>query len=448
MGKLFAIVLLAYKESIRKKIFLIVIIFTILLVMLSSFMPVVKSADRIRLVEIWSLQGISFLGILMAIFLAAVSLPEDIEMKRLLLILPKPISRETFIIGKLLGFVLTMGIFVLIMGIVSLLYLYIVAGISGNTQSLQVTRQIKLAEMYFQNIESDKKNEYGQAEKISGSYQSKEGVSVTIEGNKNNFVAWRFRGLDKSAPPGRARICLMLGEGVKVSSSVRIRFLNPTTQEELTKEIYLNYKQPETVEFPQSLIDPTGELKIYVNRVYTESYVTATPDSIVLLSAPDNFAWNYLKAMALIWLQIIIVLSFCIAGSTFLSAGINVFLNIVIYMVGSGARFWESSLETMKKAMEQAIKTKALEATQAISQAAQHGDASVMPVWMMQISNLIVRYTLQIFPDFSKYDGSEYLINGQTIDVSLFPGMLGYLLLFVMAAFIIGIAAFRLRDVK
>ncbi|MFA5794400.1 MAG: ABC transporter permease [Candidatus Brocadiia bacterium] len=446
MGKLFAIVSLAYKESIRKKIFLVIIIFTFLLVILSSFMPVVKSVDRIRLIEIWSLQGISFLGVLMAIFLAAVSLPDDIELKRLLLILPKPISRETLLLGKLMGFALTLGIFVLIMGIVSLFYLYIVAGLSGTLKTLQVNQQIKPAEMYFQNVEPDKPNELNQSDKISGSYQPKEGVSVRIEGNKNNFVAWRFQDLNKSAPPTQARICLMLGEGLKISSSVNIRFLNPTTKEEFTKELHLNYKQAEVIEFPHDLIDPTGALKIFVNRVNPESYVTATPDSILLMSTPDNFAWNYIKAMALIWLQIIIVLAFCIAGSTLLSAGINVFLNIVIYMVGSGVRFWESSLEMMKKAMEQVIKTRAQELAQALPQAAPQGDA--MPLWLMQTSDFIVRFVLKIFPDFSRYDGSEYLINGQTISLGLFPGLLGYLLIFVLASFIIGVVAFRLRDVN
>lgn len=443
MNKLLAIVSLSYRESIRKKIFLVVIVFTVLLIGLSSFMPVVKAADRIRLVEIWALQGISFLGILMAIFLAAVSLPEDIEMKRLLLILAKPISRETLIVGKFLGFVLTLGLFVLIMGAVSLIYLYITAGLNKSMDSLEVRREIKAVEMHFQTSPATAPSAIAnEPDKISGGYQDKEGVEIRLEGNKNNLAAWRFADLDTNRPPTKAKITLKAGEGVKVSTTVNIRVVNPTTNEELSKNVLLGYKQPELIDFPASLVDPTGGLRIFIQRTDPSGYVTGTPDGVVILSGPANFAWNFGKALALIWMQITLVLAFCIAGSTFLSAGINVVLNIVIYGIGSGVRFWESSLEMMKKAIEQLIKD------EAIQKMARQTAPDVPPLWLMQISDFITGWALRIFPDFSRYDGTDYLISGYTVNGAIFPGLFGYLLFYALIAFVVGVVAFRLREVK
>lgn len=446
MNKLLAIVSLSYKESIRKKIFLVIIVFALLLIIFSSFMPVVKPADRIRLVEIWSLQGISFLGILMAIFLAAVSLPDDIEMKRLLLILPKPISRETLIIGKFLGFVLTLGMFVLIMGLVSLIYLYITAGINKSMDTLVVRQEIQAAEMHFQTSPAAAQTAAAsEPDKITGNYHNKEGVSVTLEGNKNNLVAWRFADLPRTSLPTKAKIILLVGEGMKVSAAVNVRVVNPTTKEKMSQNVLLSYKQPELIDFPASLVDQTGELRIYVQRIDPASYVTAAPTGVVLLSGPSNFAWNFSKALALIWMQIMLILAFCIAGSTFLSAGINVFFNIVIYGVGSGIRFWESSLEMMQKTMNQLIKDEALLAAR---QLAHQPPPDTLPLWMMQASDFITRWVLKIFPDFSRYDGTDYLISGYTVNSLIFPGLFGYLLFYALIAFVIGTVAFRLREVK
>ncbi|MBI4713263.1 MAG: hypothetical protein HY762_08205 [Planctomycetes bacterium] len=464
MNQLFAIIILTYRESIRKRIFLIIAVFTVLLIILSAFSPVVKPIDRIRLTEAWTLQGIGFFVMLIAVFMAATSLPEDIELKRLFLLLAKPVTKEMLLLGKLLGFVLTTGLFILIMGAISLVYLYIVNWSSGH---LTIRDKILPTEMRFTNKTGQDAQGY-----VTGNYISDKEFTVMIEGEGNNYIGWLFRlrlaearlwrtqsaaerrrassniNLNKSklsepARPtegsfgqARAELSLMIGEGqFKVSSEALVRFVNPTTKQEYHKQITLSYKRPEAVEFPAELIDRNGELYVYVSRPEPATYIRAGPASVVL------------KSLGVIWLQVILLLGFCISGATFLSGGVNVVLNIFIYFVGSGTQFWASSLETMRQAMTSIIRQETL---QTITQAPAHSHSpEVYPLWMMKASEFVVDSTLKVFPDFSRFNsGDTYLLNGYAVPWNVFPPLVGYVIFYGIIAFVVGAVAFRLRDIK
>jgi hypothetical protein len=75
-----------------------------------------------RVVADVGMASISFFSVIMAVFLGASLLYKEIERKTLYVILPKPIARYEFLLGKYFGIVATAGVFVAIMGGVQLLF--------------------------------------------------------------------------------------------------------------------------------------------------------------------------------------------------------------------------------------------------------------------------------------------------------------------------------------
>lgn len=73
-----------------------------------------------RVVLDLGLSSISLFSVIMAVFLGSSLLYKEIERKTLYVILPKPIRRHEFLLGKYLGIVLTVAVFVAIMGSVQL----------------------------------------------------------------------------------------------------------------------------------------------------------------------------------------------------------------------------------------------------------------------------------------------------------------------------------------
>jgi ABC-type transport system involved in multi-copper enzyme maturation permease subunit len=447
MSGFLAIVLLTYRESIRKKILLVLIIFCIGLIVSSVLFPVVSPSARVKLVETWTFQSITFFGVLIAIFLAAVSIPSDIEDKRIFLILTKPISKETIMIGKLAGFILTTGIIILLMGLAGLSYIRLVAFFSpAAKEALEISQQIKADEFYFQQspVEPSKQNSNGSLE---GLYNKN--LEVTLLGESTNFVAYKFNNLNKylaSDTKVKASIKLKVGEEKgRASSTLMIKILNPITNEVAAQNIEIAFKQPEIIQFDRKLVDKTGEVRIYLYRDNPVSYITADPESAVILSSPCNFEWSFFISLAIIFLQIILVLVFSVTCSTFLSGYVNIFLNMFLYFCGSGMQFLQSSLDLMKLSITEQIKQTNL--TEIANQLHQHSDAPI-PLWLMQISERVLGVVLRIIPDFSLFNAWDNLLKGYAVRFSEYSNLLEYLFIYSVIMLFIGVIAFRLRDIN
>jgi len=455
MSGFLAIVLLTYRESIRKKILLILVIFCIGLIISSVLFPVVSPSAKIKLVETWTFQSITFFGILIAIFLAAVSIPSDIENKRIFLVLTKPISKETIMIGRLAGFILITGILILVMGLVGLGYIRLVTLFSSAARgALEVSQQIKASEFYFQQSSQPQSG----PSSLEGLYSKN--LEVTLTGENNNFAAYKFNNLNGVIPPEapsseerlgdvttvKAEIKLKVGEEKgRVSSTLLVKIFNPTTKEINSQKIEVAFKQPEIIQFDHKLIDKTGEVRIYLYRDNPASYITVDPESVVILSAPCSFEWNFLISLVDIFLQVVLILVFCVTCSSFLSGPVNIFLNMFLYFCGSGMQFLQSSLDLMKLSMLEQIKRENL--AEIVNQIHQHS-GEPLPLWLMQISDKILGAVLKVIPDFSRFNAWENLLKGYAVNISSYVNLLEYLFIYTAIMIVIGIIAFRLRDIK
>ena len=461
MNALLAIIILTYRESLRKKILLVLVLFCIGLIVSSAFFPVVSPSARIKLVQTWTFQGVTFFGILVAIFLAAVSIPSDIENKRVFLILTKPVTRETIIMGRLIGFILTTALITIIMALVGLGYIRLVALFSPEAQgALEVNQRIKPDKFYFHQSSSapslDSLRPIGSpvgatSASLNGLYdtaQEGQELEVALEGEGNNFAAYEFNNLNDYTflDDVKVEINLKTGEGLgKVSSTILVKVVNPTTKEEATQKLNITYRRTEVAQFDRRLIDKAGDVRIFFYRANPASYIKVGPASVMLLSPQSSFEWNFFKAFGIVFLQIVLVLVFCVTCSSFLSGPVNIFLNMFLYFCGSGMKFLQDSLETMKLTMLEQVKRENL--AEVAGQVQRHSDGDI-PLWLMQLSDSILSNVLRIIPDFSRFDVWDNLLKGYAINISEYTHLLEYVFIYLAVMLVIGIAAFRLREIK
>ncbi len=120
MDRIWAIAINTFREAVRDRVLygllggaVAVLLFTLVLAALSL-------DQQARLVHDLGLASISLFGVITAVFLGSSLLYKEIERKTLYVILPKPIRRHEFLIGKYLGITLTGAVFIALMGALQL----------------------------------------------------------------------------------------------------------------------------------------------------------------------------------------------------------------------------------------------------------------------------------------------------------------------------------------
>jgi Cu-processing system permease protein len=120
MLRMLAVAVNTFREAVRDRVLngmlglaLAMLLFTLALAELSL-------DQQQRIVLDIGLASISLFSVVMAVFLGSSLLYKEIERKTLYVILPKPIRRHEFLLGKYFGIALTVFVFIAIMGAVQL----------------------------------------------------------------------------------------------------------------------------------------------------------------------------------------------------------------------------------------------------------------------------------------------------------------------------------------
>ncbi|MBT9144984.1 MAG: hypothetical protein DDT42_00845 [candidate division WS2 bacterium] len=120
-----------FKEASRKKIFFVVGLFFLILMVCSQFMEVISPEDRIKLMVRLSIAGMTLFGLISAVFLAATSLPKEVENKQIYTTMTKPLSRWGFLLGKAIGVISVIALLLFIMAGLCMIFAYFVEGSIG-----------------------------------------------------------------------------------------------------------------------------------------------------------------------------------------------------------------------------------------------------------------------------------------------------------------------------
>jgi Cu-processing system permease protein len=120
VGRIYAIMLNTFREAVRDRVLYAVLGFACAVLLFTLAIAELSLHDKLRVVSDVGLASISLFSVMIAVFLGSSLLYKEIERKTLYVILPKPIARSEFLLGKYLGIVLTAVVFVALMGALQL----------------------------------------------------------------------------------------------------------------------------------------------------------------------------------------------------------------------------------------------------------------------------------------------------------------------------------------
>lgn len=129
-ARIYAIALNTYREAVRDKVLFGVLVIAAGVLALTLALAELSLDQQMRVVTDLGLASISIFSVIIAIFLGSSLLYKEIERKTLYVILPKPIARFEFLLGKYFGIVVTSSVFIAIMGALQLFVTAIQAGAS------------------------------------------------------------------------------------------------------------------------------------------------------------------------------------------------------------------------------------------------------------------------------------------------------------------------------
>jgi hypothetical protein len=122
-----AIARLAVKESLRRRVLVVFLIFAVLLLFGAWFLNT-RVDDPARLYLSVVMTSTSYLTVILALFLSTFSLPNDIKNKTIYTVITKPVRPGEIVLGRILGFTL-IGTLVLA-GMCAVSYVFVIRGLS------------------------------------------------------------------------------------------------------------------------------------------------------------------------------------------------------------------------------------------------------------------------------------------------------------------------------
>ncbi len=546
--RILAIAGLALKESIRRRVWVVFVLFALVLVFAGWFLDP-NSQDPAELYLDFVLWWANLLVIFLAIFLSTFSLPNEIKSRIIYTIVTKPVRSGELVLGRMLGFAAICTGILLVMGVLS--YAFVVRSLrhehqivaadidangvgrttieqghqhqfrlqppgdaevedlenwtdfaSGHRHSIRVDEDngqrvyrvgpredleiarvpILAKEDDFYMIERD-----GQPKRFGGS--DKPGVSVGkewgyrrfIEGNTPMAAIWLFRDVDDHRFPHggllieRTLRVFRTHKGVIDKGITGNMFLrNPKTQlrsaplpftarEFVVDSVWVDRKiesegkdgSRRTVDLFNDLVSDEGDLEVWIQCMDPGQYFgTARPD-LYLRSGNKPFVWNFAKGYLGIWFQMVLMVSFGVMFSTFLSGPVAMLTTVGVLILGIFTTSFikpltesviESDIKKMAgggpiESMIRLVTQKGimveLEDT-AGTRTAKMADRALM-YGMQGVASLM--------PDLSRFDDAKFVSQGYDVPDDLIYQQATMTAGFALATFLAGFLFLRMREV-
>ena len=106
-----------YRESIRNRVLLNILIFALGLILLSAAVGEWSMGEQARVIKDLGLSAMSVFGLLIAIFIGIRLMVQEMEQRTIYIIASKPIHRWEILVGKYLGLAVTLMVNVILMSL-------------------------------------------------------------------------------------------------------------------------------------------------------------------------------------------------------------------------------------------------------------------------------------------------------------------------------------------
>lgn len=131
MSRIAALALNTFREAVRNKVLYILLMFALVLLGLTYFFSQGALHEQVRVIRDVGLVGIEIIGALIAIFIGVNLVYKELDRKTVFALIPKPIRRWEFVLGKYLGMLLTLAVLMTIMAVTLFLVLWFALSVFG-----------------------------------------------------------------------------------------------------------------------------------------------------------------------------------------------------------------------------------------------------------------------------------------------------------------------------
>jgi ABC-type transport system involved in multi-copper enzyme maturation permease subunit len=118
MRRVWALARNTFREAARNKVMYTLLFFAVALILSALAVGRLSLHEEIRMTRDVGLYGIDLFGVILAVFLGVNLLYKELDLKTVYTMLPKPIFRWEFVLGKWLGMLLVLALQVGVMGLV------------------------------------------------------------------------------------------------------------------------------------------------------------------------------------------------------------------------------------------------------------------------------------------------------------------------------------------
>lgn len=131
LGRIWAIGLNTFREAVRNRVLYVLAMFIVLLMGFSLVLGQLSLHEEVRVIKDLGLAGISFFGVVIALFLGVNLLSKELDRKTVYFVIPKPLLRWEFLLGKFVGLAATLSMLVVAMSLALALFVSVQGGVVG-----------------------------------------------------------------------------------------------------------------------------------------------------------------------------------------------------------------------------------------------------------------------------------------------------------------------------
>lgn len=131
--RIWAIAANGFREVIRDRILYLIGFFALLMAFAWRLLPEIAVGTHEKIFLDLGLAAIGLLGVIVAVFVGTGLINQEIDKRTILVLIPKPLSRAEFILGKHLGL---SGVLAVMLGVMLVIYLLMLLGMKVSFQPL------------------------------------------------------------------------------------------------------------------------------------------------------------------------------------------------------------------------------------------------------------------------------------------------------------------------
>jgi hypothetical protein len=467
--RIWAISVLVFRESVRRKTPLVLVVFGICFLFAGWFLSNPAQTDllRIPIYVSFVLTAISWL-ILPAVFLLACwGLPDDIKARSLHTIVTKPARRSEILVGRIMGVTLIGTVIVLCMSGVG--YVWLTRAIPS--VSTMTTRVPILGLITFK----DRKGE-----------DADKGVNVGdinpfrsfIEGNTGACAIWSYKGVTnnvlnkdgKLVIEGKFQAFRTHKGDMRTNVRYQLALVNPETRQRVfDRQRHVQEFRDTIVSLDTALLDEENKpVDLMTDIVHNGNLIIevycrsggqflgmARPD-LFIRARDSSFAASFFKAVFTIWLMMVLIIVFAVTVSTAVKGPVASFLTGVVIVLGVFGRNF--MLDLVQRDEKGVLKWQGGGMFESVYRILTHMNPTVEMepgFWVNVVKAIDFPFTQfaarsrAVIPDFDCFQMAKYVAKGYDVpwDSGLLPALM-HTLSFLVPCVVLGCFILRSRELE